>query len=142
MSKAKKGDKVKAHYTGRLEDGTEFETSKDTEPREFAIGSGFYFSGFEESIIGLEIGDTKKVTLPPEKAYGPWHEELTVRVKKSDIPEEITPVVGEKFKVWRPDGNLMPLTITEVTDHTVTLDANHPLSGKTLIYDIELIDII
>jgi len=142
MSKAKKGDKVKTHYTGKLEDGTEFETSKGTEPREFVIGSGFYFAGFEESVIGLEIGETKTVILSPEKAYGPWFEELTVRVRKSDIPDDIKPVIGEKFKVWRPDGNLMPLTITEVTDHTVTLDANHPLAGKTLIYDIELIDII
>ncbi|MCD6353297.1 MAG: peptidylprolyl isomerase [Proteobacteria bacterium] len=142
MSKAKTGDRVKVHYTGRMENGTEFETSKETAPREFAIGSGFYFAGFEEAIIGLRIGDTKKVTLPPEKAYGPWFEELTVRVKKSDIPEDINPVVGEKFKVWRPDGNLMPLTITEITENIVTLDANHPLAGKTLIYDIELIDII
>ncbi|MBN2466512.1 MAG: peptidylprolyl isomerase [Deltaproteobacteria bacterium] len=142
MLVAKSGDKVRVHFVGRLEDGTVFDSSRDREPREYIIGEGFYFSGFEHGVEGLKIGESTTVTIPPEKAYGPWIEELTVRVRKNDLPEDVKPVVGEKIRVWRPDGSLMPMVMTEVTDHTVTLDANHPMAGQTLIYEIELVDIL
>lgn len=141
MSKAKDGDTVKVHYTGKLEDGTVFDSSKEGEPLELTIGAGNVIEGFEKGVIGMERGDSKTVTVPPEGAYGSVNEELVATVKKENFPENITPAIGEQLQLKQQDGNIVNVTITEVRGDTVTLDANHPLSGKTLIFDIELVEI-
>ena len=141
MSKVKDGDTVKVHYTGKLEDGTVFDSSKEGEPLELTIGAGNVIEGFEKGVIGMERGGSKTVTIPPEEAYGPMNEELVAKVKKETFPGNITPVIGEQLQLKQQDGNIVNVTITEIIGDTVTLDANHPLSGKTLIFDIELVEI-
>ena len=141
MSKVKDGDTVKVHYTGKLEDGTVFDSSKEDEPLELTIGAGNVIEGFEKGVIGMERGSSKTVTIPPEEAYGSMNEELVAKVKKENFPENITPVIGEQLQLKQQDGNIVNVTITEIEGDTVILDANHPLSGKTLIFDIELVEI-
>jgi len=141
MSKAKDGDTVKVHYTGKLEDGTVFDSSKEGEPLELTIGAGNVIEGFEKGVIGMERGGSKTVTIPPEEAYGSMNEELVAKVKKENFPENISPAIGEQLQLKQQDGNIVNVTITEIRGDSVTLDANHPLSGKSLIFDIELVEI-
>ena len=141
MSKAKDGDTVKVHYTGKLEDGTIFDSSKEGEPLEITIGAENVIPGFEKGVLGMERGDSKTITVPPEEAYGPVQEGLIAKVKKENFPENTTPVIGEQLQLRQQDGNTVNVIITEIEEDTVTLNANHPLSGKTLIFDIELVDI-
>ncbi len=143
MAQAKNGDKIKVHYTGRFEDGTVFDTSEERGPLEFTIGDGDVIPGFEKSIVGMEVEERKTVTIPPEDAYGPRRKELIWERKKSEFPEGITPAVGKQVGVRlnQPDAPLITALITDVSEDTVTLDANHPLAGKTLVFDIELVGI-
>lgn len=141
MIGAKNGDKVKVHFTGRLEDGKAFTTSKDGQPLEFTVGEGSVIPGFEKSVVGMETGNTRTVTVPPEEGFGARHEELVVNVKKSELPEEVKPAVGEQLKSYDASGNPFTMTITDMDADTVTLDANHPLAGRTLTFTIELVDI-
>lgn len=141
MSQAKNKDEVKVHYTGKLEDGTVFDSSQDRPPLEFKIGSGSVIPGFEQGVIGMETGDTKTITIPPEEAYGPRREELVVDVKGSDFPEHITPSVGQRLQISQPDGNVANVIIADIKEEMVTLDANHPLAGQALTFDIELVAI-
>ena len=141
MSKAKDGDTVKVHYTGKLEDGTTFDSSKDREPLELTIGAGNIIPGFQKGVIGMEKGGSKTITIPPEEAYGHVQDGLIAKVKKENFPEKITPVIGEQLQLRQQDGNVVNVIIKEIEEDMVTLDANHPLSGKTLIFDIELVEI-
>jgi len=138
---AKEGDTVKVHYTGKLEDGTIFDSSKDREPFEVTIGSGGAIPGFENGIVGMAIGDTKTVTIPPEEAYGPRRDELVMTISKDEFPSDITPSVGQQLQMMHPSGNIVNVTITDVMQDSVAFDANHPMAGKTLIFEIELIEI-
>ena len=138
---AKGGDTVKVHYTGKLEDGTIFDSSRDREPFELTIGSGDAIPGFEKSIVGMAIGDTKTITIPPEEAYGPRRDNLVMTVSKDEFPPNITPSVGQQLQMKRANGNIVNVTITDVMQDSVTFDANHPLAGKTLIFEIELVEI-
>lgn len=142
MDQAKNGDKVKVHYTGKLEDGTVFDTSKDREPLEFTIGNGSVIPGFEKGIIGMETGSKKIVTIPPEDAYGQRHEELILKVEKNNFPENVTPSVGMELQLKYKDKTSLRAVITDIEEERVTLDANHPLAEKTLIFDIELVEIV
>jgi FKBP-type peptidyl-prolyl cis-trans isomerase 2 len=141
MNQAKNGDTVKVHYTGKLEDGTVFDTSKDREPLEFTIGDGSVIPGFEKGIIGMEIGSKKIVTIPPEEAYGQRHKELILKVEKNNFPENVTPAVGMELQLKYKDKTSLRAVITDIEEERVTLDANHPLAEKTLIFDIELVKI-
>lgn len=141
MSQAKDGDTVKVHYTGKLENGTVFDTSKDRQPFEFAVGSGKIIPGFEKGITGMGVGDRKTITVLPEEAYGPSRKELIVDIKKTDLPEDITPAIGKQLQVQQKDGNPIETTITDMDEDTVTLDANHPLAGNTLLFEVELVEI-
>lgn len=138
---AKGGDTVKVHYTGKLEDGTIFDSSRDREPFELTIGSGNAIPGFENGIVGLAIGDTITITIPSEEAYGPRREELVSTISRDQVPPNITPAVGQQLQMQHPSGNIVNVTITDVMQDSVTFDANHPLAGKTLIFEIELIEI-
>lgn len=141
MSKAKDGDKVKVHYTGKFEDGAVFDSSVDRDPLEFTLGQGQVIPGFENGIKGMEIGEKKSITVSPEEGYGQRHDQNIIEVKKSVFPPDIVPEVGRQLQVQSPDGNRMNVVISDVKDETVTLDANHPLAGKTLVFDVELVEI-
>ncbi len=141
MSQAKDGDTVKVHYTGKLENGTVFDTSTDRQPLELTLGSGKIIPGFEKGITGMGVGDTKTITVLPEEAYGPSRKELIVDIKKTDLPEDITPAIGKELQVQQKDGNPIEITITDMDEDTVTLDANHPLAGNTLVFEVELVEI-
>lgn len=141
MSQAKTNDKVTVHYTGKLDDGTVFDTSRDRDPLEFTIGAGQVIPGFENGVIGMAEGDNKSVTLKPQDAYGNVRDDLIIEVKKSDIPANIEVAVGQQLQINRPDGQTIPVNVSAVTDEKVTLDANHPLAGKNLTFEIELVKI-
>lgn len=141
MSQAKNGDKVKVHYTGKYESGEVFDSSREREPFEFTLGQGQVIPGFEKEIEGMEIGETKTITIGPDEAYGQRREEMQVNVNKSDFPDDIKPEIGQQLQMKKPDGNIINVVVASVEDETVTLDANHPLAGKTLVFEIELLDV-
>ena len=141
MNQAKCGDKVKLHINVWLEDGTNFVSSRDDEPLEFTIGKGEVISGFENAVIGMEVGEKKTVTIHPENAFGQRHEELVVEVRKSDFPEHITPVIGERLRIRMRGSDPIEVTVKDASEDIVTLDGNHPLAGYTLTYNIQLISI-
>ena len=141
MSAVKDGNAVKVHYTGKFEDGTVFDSSKEGEPLDVTIGSGKVIPGFENGIIGMKNGENKTITLPTEEAYGPVRDDLIIDVKKAEIPENIKPEVGLSLQMKQPNGDVVNLVVTDVAEETVTLDANHPLAGQILIFDIEVVEI-
>jgi peptidylprolyl isomerase len=149
MAQAKEGDKVKVHYTGRLEGGEVFDSSEcsedecgcDTGPMEFIIGEGSVIPGFEEAIIGMSPGESKTVTIPVDDAYGQRIEEMVAVVERANLPPDMTPELGMRLEVTQEDGQVFPVVITEVTDTQVTIDANHPLAGRDLTFDIRLVEI-
>ena len=143
MRQAKQGDTVSVHYSGRLEDGTEFVASFEGEPLQFTIGGGQVIPGFEEAVVGMEPGDSKTTELPAEKAFGPYREDLVAVVDRSQLAEwSPEPEIGDRLPIPRPDGSTIEVTVTEVSGSEVTVDANHPLAGEDLTMDIELIDIL
>jgi peptidylprolyl isomerase len=142
MNIAKGGDRIKVHYTGRLIDGTVFDSSKERNPLEFRIGSGSLIPGFENGVIGMSVGDTKTVAIPDIEGYGPKNEDLVVKVKRENLPDNITPEIGQTLQMSRQDGHPCSVTVTDVDEFSVTFDANHPLAGKTLLFEIELLEIL
>ena len=141
MSKATSGSTVKVHYTGRLEDGTEFDSSVDRDPMEITLGGGQVIPGFEAGLMDMAAGDKKTVTIPSDEAYGPVHEEMVQNVPLADLPTDPAPTVGDQLMAHTPDGQQIPLIVTEITDEHAVLDANHPLAGKTLIFDLEMVEV-
>ncbi len=135
------GDTVRVHYTGKLENGEVFGTSREGPAFQFTIGKGDVVSGFEKGVIGMEPGDRNTFKVAPEEAYGPRREGLIVDVKKSNLPENLTPSIGERFEVKQPNGNLISVRIADIKEDEATLDANHPLAGETLEFDVELVEI-
>ena len=141
MAQPKQGDTVAIHYTGRLEDGTVFDSSEGREPLEFTVGAGQVIPGFEAAVLGLEPGQTATTTIKPKDAYGPRDPDMIVQMPRSEMPPGVEPAVGQQYQLGLADGNRMPVVVTAVTDVAVTFDANHPLAGKTLIFDIELVGV-
>jgi peptidylprolyl isomerase len=139
---ASNGDVVRVDYTGTLEDGTVFDTSLGREPIEFTLGAGEMIPGFEEAVLGMEIGETKTFTIPPEEAYGPRYDELIMEVPLSDLPEGLDPEVGQQLQSTRSDGQMIIVTVVEISETSITVDANHPLAGKDLTFEIELVSIL
>jgi peptidylprolyl isomerase len=135
------GTRVLVHYTGTLDDGTKFDSSREREPLEVVLGQGMVIPGFEKAIVGLEPGQSVTVTIPEEEAYGPHNEELVIRVPKDSFPAEIKPNVGEQLVLRSPDGNEIPALIVDADEAEVTLDANHPLAGFALTFEIELVSV-
>ncbi|GIV96561.1 MAG: peptidyl-prolyl cis-trans isomerase [Herpetosiphonaceae bacterium] len=142
MAQAQLGDTVKVHYTGKLTDNTVFDSSKDGEPLTFTLGSGQVIPGFEKAVVGMQPGETKTTTIPMEQAYGPHRPELMLTVDRGDLPADLEPEVGQQLQVVQPDGTAFIVTITDVSDSEVTLDANHPLAGEDLIFDLKLVEIV
>jgi len=142
MSQAKSGDTVRIHYTGTLDDGTEFDSSAGREPLEFALGGGQVIPGFDSAVSGMAVGDSKTVTIAPDDAYGQRHEQLVQQVPRSTLPDNVEPAVGMHLQSQSPDGQVMNLVVVEVEEESITLDANHPLSGQALTFAIELVEIV
>lgn len=138
---AKNGDTVLVHYTGTLNDGTEFDSSRGSEPLEFTLGEGMLIPGFEEAVLGMKPGDSVTVTIAPENAYGEYSEEMVITVPRDQMPEHITPEVGAQLQLHDEDSEI-DVVIAEVTDEHITLDANHPLAGESLTFAIELVKIL
>lgn len=141
MSTVKNGDTVKVHYTGKLEDGSVFDSSVSREPLKVTLGEGSLIPGFENAVIGMNVGDTTTANIPASEAYGERREDLEVTVEKAQLPEDIEPEVGMQLQLNQPDGQPVPVQITKVEEASIILDANHPLAGKDLTFEIEVVDI-
>lgn len=136
------GDVVKVHYTGKLENGHVFDSSDGREPLEFTIGGGMVIEGFENGLIGMRQGEKKSVSIPPELGYGFRDENYVISTSRSNLPADINPEIGLGLTLFSPDGEPINVTITNFDDENLTLDANPPLAGKTLIFDLHLIGFI
>ena len=142
MTKAKSGNRVKVHFEGYLEDGSVFGSTMDDEPFEFTIGEKNMLPGFENAVIGMQKGDIRTITLPPEKAYGSHKKELISVMERSGFPEEIHLEVGKRLRVRTQDGKYTIVTIKDFTEDSLVIDGNDPLAGKTLTFKIELVEIV
>lgn len=142
MVQAKTGDTVMVHYSGFLDDGTLFDPSLKREPFQFTLGQGMVIQGFEEAVTGMNIGETKTVQIPCGAAYGPHREDLLVVIDRSQVPPHINPEIGMNLQVSTPDGNVAEVTVSNIDEESITLDANHPLAGKDLLFEIKLIEIV
>lgn len=139
--KAKKNDNVKVHYTGTLTNGEIFDSSVDREPLGFTVGAGQMIKGFDAAVDGMELNEKKTVNIPAAEAYGERNDDLMQKIAKSDLPAEIIPQVGQTLVATSPDGYESQVIVAEVSEDTITIDANHPLAGKELIFEIELVEI-
>ena len=141
MSQAKAGDSVKIHYTGTLDDGTQFDSSDGREPLAFELGSGQVIPGFDKAVDGMTVGESKSVNIPAEDAYGPHHPQMIQEVPKSALPDDLEPAEGMGLQAQGPDGQVLNLVVTGVQEESIIVDGNHPLAGKALNFDIELVSI-
>lgn len=137
----KKGDTVSVHYTGSLSDGTVFDSSEGREPLQFTLGSGMMISGFDKAVDGMEVGETKTVTIPAEEAYGPHRDDMVLEVPRERLPEDLLPEVGDRLQMRNSLGEYMVVKVTNTTDKSITIDANHELAGKDLTFKIKLVGV-
>jgi len=142
MAQAKFGDTVRVHYTGKLADGTIFDSSVDRVPLQFTIGQGYIIPGFEQAVIGMSPGESKVTTIPVELAYGDHRQELVTEIDRNQLPPHIEPEVGQQLQIIGMDGQITRVTVTHVSESTIVLDANHPLAGKELTFEIQLLEIL
>lgn len=142
MTTAKTGDTVRINYTGRLTDGTQFDSSAGGEPLQFTLGEGQVIPGLEAHVEGMEAGAKSTVTIPPEAAYGPRREEAIQTVERANLPPTLELKVGAQLQARTADGGVLPITVVDVTEETVKVDANHPLAGQDLVFDVELVEIV
>ena len=129
------------HYHGRLTDGTTFDSSQGRAPLEFEVGSGMVIKGFDEGVTGMAVGDKKTISIPPEEAYGPRQEEMVIEFPITNFPPDIKPEVGMTLNMHTENGQELPVVITAISEESITLDANHPLAGQELVFDLEVVDI-
>jgi peptidylprolyl isomerase len=141
LSNIKSGDTVKVHYTGTLKDGTIFDSSKGREPLEFVFGQGQLIPGFEKAVESLNPGDLTKVNIPYNEAYGEVRGDMIVSIERDKVPTDIKPEIGLQLQIQQPNGQPLPVVITDVSDSHIVLDANHPLAGKDLTFEIELVSV-
>tara|TARA_R100001143_G_C3360687_1_gene135320 strand:+ start:3087 stop:3515 length:429 start_codon:yes stop_codon:yes gene_type:complete len=141
LSIAKEGNTVKVHYTGTLKNGEVFDSSKEKEPLEFKLGEGQLIPGFEKAVIGMNVGDSTTINIPSAEAYGDTREDLIIAVPKDQLPKEIEPQIGMQLQVNQENGQPVPVRIADITETELKLDANHPLAGEDLTFDIELVNV-
>ena len=141
MAQAKQGDTVRVHYTGTLDDGQEFDSSRGLDPLTFTLGTGSVIQGFDEAVTGMAVGDEKRVTIPADGAYGPRRDELTIRLPRTELPADLELEEGTQLRMDQGDDSLV-VTVRELDDDSVTLDANHPLAGQALTFDLRLVEIV
>jgi FKBP-type peptidyl-prolyl cis-trans isomerase 2 len=142
MSTAKNNDKVRVHYTGKLTSGEVFDSSREREPLEFVVGAGQMIPGFDTAVNGMELNEQKEVTIPCAEAYGERIEEMIQKVPRTQLPEDMQPSVGQTLVASNGQGQETHVIVTDVTEQDITVDANHPLAGKDLIFEIELVEIV
>ena len=140
MAATKKGDNVKVHYTGKLDDGTVFDSSKGGEPLAFAIGTGQVIPGFDEGVVGMKVGESKTLHIPVEKAYGERKDELIIQAPIEQVPPDLNPELGMRLEMGGVNGEILRVVVAEITETHITLDANPPLAGKDLTFEIELVE--
>ncbi|WP_319545230.1 peptidylprolyl isomerase [Ruegeria conchae] len=141
MTAIKDGDTVRIHYTGTLLDGKVFDSSEGRDPLEFAVGSGQIIKGLDVALPGMEVGEKKRVEIACTDAYGPINPGMRQQIPREGIPDDIPLEPGTQLQMQTPDGQALPVTVVEVDEATVTLDANHPLAGQDLVFDIEVVSI-
>ena len=141
MENVQSGSVVRVHYTGKLEDGTVFDSSEGREPLEFTLGSGQVISGFDQAVAGMSVGESRSARIPADEAYGPRREDLLLEVDRQQIPEGIDLAVGTQLQLQQSDGQAVPVTVTDLGSDSVTLDANHPRAGQDLIFELELVGV-
>lgn len=141
MTQVKENNTVKVNYTGKLADGQIFDTSEGKEPLEFTLGQGQIIPGFEKGLIDMKLNEKKTITIAKEEAYGDINDNLKQEVKKTELPQDLTPEVGMGLVSKSPDGQEMNLRVVEVNEETIVVDGNHPLAGKDLIFDLEVVEI-
>ena len=141
MAQATDGDVVNIHYTGTLADGTVFDSSKDREPLEFTVGTNKVIAGFEEGVLGMEVGESKTINVPVDKAYGPHSLEKIIEVERSQMPSDMNPQIDMMISGTQPGCATIKFRVVGVTETSVTLDGNHPLAGKDLTFEIQLVSI-
>jgi len=142
MAQANTGDTVQVHYKGTLDDGSVFDSSESRDPLQFTIGEQQVIAGFESAVIGLNPGESKTVTMPSAEAYGPHHAELVMVVDRAELPEGLNPQPGQQLRMTLEEGGTASAIVTEATEKNITLDANHPLAGKDLTFEIQLVEIV
>ena len=141
MSKAAKGDKVEVHYTGTLDDGSIFDSSREREPLKFTLGGGQVLAGFEQGVTGLAVGESNKIRIPAAEAYGLVDESLISQIPLDTLPPNLNPQLGMRLQSSSPDGSTQIIKIVAITDTEITVDANHEMAGKDLNFDLELVKI-
>ncbi|WP_298732614.1 peptidylprolyl isomerase [uncultured Chitinophaga sp.] len=141
MQTVKNGDTVRVHYHGRLTNGNTFDSSEGREPLEFQVGAGMVIKGFDNGVLDMQVGDKKTVQIPVDQAYGPKNEELIMDFPKANIPADLNPEVGMDLQMSNAQGQVFPVKVAAVGTEFITLDANHPLAGEELVFDIELVEI-
>lgn len=141
MKVAKENDKVSVHYKGSLSNGEVFDSSEGRDPLQFTVGTGQVITGFDNGVLGMELNEEKTIQIPANEAYGEVRGELIQQVPKNQLPEEIKPEIGLKLVSRTPDGQEIPLVVTEVTEENITVDANHALAGKDLTFEVKLVGI-
>lgn len=142
MTLAKSGDTVRIHYTGTLDDGSQFDSSVGRDPLQFTLGSGQVIPGFDSGVTGMTVGEQKSITIPAAEAYGERQEDACQPVPRADIPADIPLEVGLQLQMQTPSGQVVPVVVAEITEESVVLDANHPLAGKDLTFALELVEIV
>lgn len=142
MQQVKSGDKIKVHYHGRLTDGTTFDSSEGREPLEFEVGGGMVIAGFDNGVLGMAIGEKKTIEIPVDEAYGAANPEMLVEYPLNQFPEDMAPEAGMRLNMTNGSGQVIPVVIKEVKEDLVVLDANHPLAGQDLVFDLELVEIV
>lgn len=142
MNTVKSGDKVRVNYTGKLSDGSVFDSTIDGEPFEFTLGSGDVIEGFENAVFGMTPGDSKVIVIPSDQAYGSYNHNLAVQINESDFPDGEPPELGQQLELAGEDGSSFVMTVIDIGDGKVTLDGNHPLAGQDLTFEINLLEIV
>ena len=142
MQQAQNGDKVRVHYHGKLRSGETFDSSEGKDPLEFTLGGGDVIRGFDEGVRGMQVGDKKTVEIAVDDAYGQKSQEMIIEFPKSQFPPDMNPQIGQQLMMSNGSGQSFPVTVTDLREESVILDANHPLAGQDLIFDIELVEII
>jgi FKBP-type peptidyl-prolyl cis-trans isomerase 2 len=141
MAQVKKGDTIKIHYHGTLTDGSTFDSSEGREPLQFEVGGGMVIAGFDDGVMGMSVGEKKRIHIPADQAYGHQQAELLMEFPKDRFPEDMTPEIGMQLNMSNNTGQQFPVTIVEIKEDLVILDANHPLAGQDLVFDLELVEI-
>ena len=141
MTKIKSGDKVKLHYSAKFEDGKLYQSTENRDPEQFDLGEGQVIEGIRKNLIGMEVGEKKTFTVKPDEAFGEHDENLIADVDRKQFPDDMTPFIGQQLRMEREGGVEVTVVVTGLTDDAVTIDANHPLAGKTLEFDVEIVEI-